>query len=143
MNQSLAEVIEASVMSALLEDVGSGDITAQLIDETKQAKARVITRDKAVICGTAWVDAVFTQLDPSLSLNWRARDGDILEAGDIIFTIEGNARAILTGERAALNFLQTLSGTATLAKQYADLVAHTEVKLLDTRKTMPRTKICS
>lgn len=129
--------IEANVRRALLEDVGSGDITAQLIPAERLAKATVISRDAAVIAGTAWVDAVFRQLDPRVAVHWQVADGDRVKPGQPLFHLEGPARSLLTGERSALNFLQTLSGVATKAQHYADMVADTQVQLLDTRKTLP------
>ncbi|KZY31022.1 nicotinate-nucleotide diphosphorylase (carboxylating) [Oleiphilus sp. HI0081] len=137
MNELLSKAIENNVNAAISEDVGSGDITAQLIDADKQACAKVITRESAIICGTKWVDAVFHAIDPTLEIKWFVNDRDNASQNETLFTVSGSARSILTGERAALNFLQTLSGTATTAKHYANLVAHTQVKLLDTRKTLP------
>jgi nicotinate-nucleotide pyrophosphorylase (carboxylating) len=133
--------IQANVRAALDEDIGSGDITAQLIAEDKNAQATVITRESAVICGIDWVTTVFNSVSTELVIDWYVKDGDKANANDILFKISGPARAILTGERAALNFLQTLSGTATLSAQYAQKVAHTEVKLLDTRKTLPGLRV--
>lgn len=129
--------IEANVHRALVEDIGSGDITAQLIPTERLASARIITREAAVVCGTAWVDAVFRQVDPRVSVHWQVQDGERVSADQTLFTLEGPARALLTGERSALNFLQTLSAVATRCRHYADLVADTPVKLLDTRKTLP------
>lgn len=134
---ALAAEIEANVRRALLEDVGSGDITAQLIPAERLAKATVISRDAAVIAGTAWVDAVFRQLDPRVAVHWQVVDGDRVQPNQALFHLEGPARSLLTGERSALNFLQLLSGVATRAQRYADMVADTLVKLLDTRKTLP------
>jgi nicotinate-nucleotide pyrophosphorylase (carboxylating) len=134
---AFAKDIEATVRQSLLEDVGSGDITAELIPENKQAVARIITREDCVVSGSAWVDEVFTQVDSSVTVHWHCQDGDSVTADSTLFTLEGSARSLLTGERAALNFLQLLSGTATTAKFYADLVAGTDVKILDTRKTIP------
>lgn len=134
---ALAAEIEANVRRALLEDVGSGDITAQLIPAERLAKATVISRDAAVIAGTAWVDAVFRQLDPRVAVHWQIVDGDRVQPNQALFHLEGPARSLLTGERSALNFLQLLSGVATRARHYADMVADTQVKLLDTRKTLP------
>jgi nicotinate-nucleotide pyrophosphorylase (carboxylating) len=134
---ALAAEIEANVRRALLEDVGSGDITAQLIPAERLAKATVISRDAAVIAGTAWVDAVFRQLDPRVAVHWQVVDGDRVQPNQALFHLEGPARSLLTGERSALNFLQLLSGVATRAQRYADMVADTQVKLLDTRKTLP------
>lgn len=133
----LAAEIEANVRRALLEDVGSGDITAQLIPAERLATARIITREACVIAGTAWVDAVFRQLDPRVVVHWQVHDGDRASPDQVLFTVEGPARSLLTGERSALNFLQLLSGVATRARAYADLVSHTQVRLLDTRKTLP------
>jgi nicotinate-nucleotide pyrophosphorylase (carboxylating) len=134
---ALAAEIEANVRRALLEDVGSGDITAQLIPAERLAKATVISRDAAVIAGTAWVDAVFRQLDPRVAVHWQVVDGDRVQPNQALFHLEGPARSLLTGERSALNFLQLLSGVATRAQHYADRVADTQIKLLDTRKTLP------
>lgn len=134
---TLTAEIEANVRRALLEDVGSGDITAQLIPAERLAKATVISRDAAVIAGTAWVDAVFRQLDPRVAVHWQVVDGDRVQPNQALFHLEGPARSLLTGERSALNFLQMLSGVATKARHYADIVANTQVKLLDTRKTLP------
>lgn len=133
----LTHVIEFNVRSALEEDMGSGDLTAQLIAPDQRAKASVITRDDAVICGTAWVDEVFRQLDPQTKIHWLAHDGEAVKANQTLFHLEGNARVLLSGERSALNFLQTLSAVATHCRQYASLVEGTTVKLLDTRKTLP------
>lgn len=133
----LANEIEANVRRALAEDIGSGDITAQLIPAERLAHAKVITRESAVICGTAWVDAVFRQLDPRVAVHWHIQDGQRAEANQVLFELEGPARALLSGERSALNFLQTLSAVATRCQHYADLVQGTAVKLLDTRKTLP------
>ena len=129
--------IPACVARALREDIGEGDITAMLIPEQQQAKGEVLCREHAVICGTAWVDEVFRQLDPKTTINWLVQDGDQVVPDQVLFTLSGNARTLLTGERSALNFLQLLSGTATLARQYAELTAGSEVKILDTRKTIP------
>jgi nicotinate-nucleotide pyrophosphorylase (carboxylating) len=134
---ALTAEIEANVRRALLEDVGSGDLTAQLIPAERLAKATVISRDAAVIAGTAWVDAVFRQLDPRVAVHWQVVDGDRVQPNQALFHLEGPARSLLTGERSALNFLQLLSGVATRAQRYADMVADTQVKLLDTRKTLP------
>ncbi|MBD9502901.1 carboxylating nicotinate-nucleotide diphosphorylase [Pseudomonas sp. PDM17] len=139
-NLTLAELsgeIQANVRAALAEDVGSGDITAQLIPAERDASARIITRENATLAGTAWVDEVFRQVDPHVQVKWQVRDGEQVRADQTLFTLEGPARALLTGERSALNFLQLLSGTATRARHYANLVDGTGVKLLDTRKTLP------
>jgi nicotinate-nucleotide pyrophosphorylase (carboxylating) len=126
-----------SVALALAEDVGSGDLTAALIPEQAQAEATVISRENAVLCGTAWFDAVFRQLDPGVSVAWQAADGEHVAPDQLLCTLRGPARVLLTGERTALNFLQLLSATATLARRYADCVAGTGATILDTRKTLP------
>jgi nicotinate-nucleotide pyrophosphorylase (carboxylating) len=139
-NLTLADLgaeIEANVRTALREDIGSGDITAQLIPAERLAHASVITRETAIICGTAWVDAVFRQIDPRVAVHWQVADGDKVEANQSLFHLEGPARALLSGERSALNFLQTLSAVATRCRHFADLIQGTQVKLLDTRKTLP------
>lgn len=139
-NLTLADLtaeIEANVRRALTEDIGSGDITAQLIPAERLAHATIITREAAVICGTAWVDAVFRRLDPRVAVHWQVRDGERVSPNQALFHLEGPARALLSGERSALNFLQTLSAVATRCQHYADLVQGTAVKLLDTRKTLP------
>lgn len=129
--------IEAQVRRALAEDVGSGDVTAKLIPDTAAAEARVISREAAVLCGQPWFDAVFAALDPIVRVAWEAKDGERIAPGQLLCTLRGPARALLTGERTALNFLQTLSGTATLARRYADAVTGTGTVILDTRKTLP------
>lgn len=134
---TLRPTIEQNVKTALQEDIGDGDITARLISESEQATARVISREHATISGTAWVDEVFRQVDAGMDISWNVKDGDQVTPNQALFTVTGSARSILTAERAALNFLQTLSGTATVSQQYADKVATTKVKLLDTRKTIP------
>ena len=139
-NLTLADLtteIEANARRALAEDIGGGDITAQLIPAERMAHATVITRESAIICGTAWVDAVFRQLDPRVAVHWQVRDGERASPNQALFHLEGPARALLSGERSALNFLQTLSAVATRCQHYADLVQDTAVKLLDTRKTLP------
>lgn len=133
----IQHLIPNAVEQALKEDIGSGDITAQLIPASQTATARVISRQKAVICGVDWVNEVFKQVDSSLVLNWQVDDGSHVGRDQVLFTATGSARNLLTAERAALNFLQTLSGTATVSQFYANKVAGTTVKLLDTRKTLP------
>lgn len=133
---SSSYIIE-SVRRALTEDIGSGDLTASLIPADAQARARLLTREDAILCGTAWFDEVFRQVDPRIRVAWSAKDGDPIRADEVLCHIEGPARGILTGERTALNFLQTLCGTATLARRYVDAVAGTAATILDTRKTLP------
>ncbi|NYS59928.1 carboxylating nicotinate-nucleotide diphosphorylase [Vreelandella salicampi] len=138
---ALAEEIRANAAHLLSEDVGPGDITAQLIPESQWAEAHVITRDNAVLCGVAWVDEIFRRLDSRVVLTWEAADGDRLAADQCFLRLEGPARSLLTGERAALNVLQTLSGTATTTRRYVDLIASTGARLLDTRKTLPNMRL--
>ncbi|MEQ8264304.1 carboxylating nicotinate-nucleotide diphosphorylase [Pseudohaliea sp.] len=133
----LKDTIDADVARALAEDVGDGDITAALVGEDATASGRLVTREDGVLCGRPWAEAVFRAVDARCELRWDADDGDRIRAGQRLFTVTGPARALLTAERTALNFLQTLSGTATRARHYADLVAGTDLKLLDTRKTIP------
>lgn len=130
-------VVADMVRAALAEDVGAGDLTAALLPAAARMRARVITREPAVVCGQAWVEAVYRALDPQVQLRWRARDGARAAAGDTLLEVEGPARALLTGERTALNFLQTLSGTATATRAYVDAIAGTKARILDTRKTVP------
>jgi nicotinate-nucleotide pyrophosphorylase (carboxylating) len=126
-----------TVALALAEDVGSGDLTAALIPENAQAEATVISRENAILCGAAWFNAVFHQLDARIAVDWQAADGDRIVPDQLLCNLRGPARALLTGERTALNFLQMLSGVATLAGRYADAVAGTQATVLDTRKTLP------
>ena len=135
--QNTANDIPESVARALHEDIGSGDISAELIDAQKVAKGTVISREKAVICGRAWVDEVFKQLDSSVAIEWHVSEGDWVTEDQPIFTVSGNARILLSGERCALNFLQTLSGTATTARHYAQLATNSQIRILDTRTTIP------
>lgn len=133
----LDEALLHGVRAALAEDIGSGDITAALIPAEQQAQAHVICRETAVLCGMAWFNAVFAEIDTAVEVSWQKKDGDALAAGDTLCTLRGPARAILSGERTALNFLQTLSATASLSRRYAKCVADLPVKILDTRKTIP------
>jgi len=133
----LQHQITSQVSLALAEDIGAGDITAQLIPADETIKANVITRENAVLCGCAWVNEVFKQLDEGVEITWHAKEGDQLIANQKIFSLSGNARSILTGERCALNFVQSLSYTATISREYAQLVAETKLTVLDTRKTLP------
>lgn len=133
----LQQDISDSVAKALAEDIGSGDITAQLIPAEHKAQATIVTREDAVACGIPWVDAIFAQLDPGIKIDWAISEGDDIQAGQTLCTLTGKARSLLTGERAALNFLQTLSGTATVARHYSKLVADSGITILDTRKTLP------
>lgn len=137
MNIDYLSGLASTVRAAIAEDILDEDITAQLIDETEEATAAVITREPAVIAGRPWVDEVFKQIDARLIVDWQVNDGEQVAADTTLFTVTGAARSILSGERTALNFLQTLSGTATTTKRYAGLIKHTNATLLDTRKTLP------
>lgn len=136
-SHALPPDLSECVSRALREDVRAGDLTASLIPEEKQAHAHVITRESAVLCGTAWVDDVFRQLNSAIKVRWSARDGDRIATNQKLCDIEGPARSVLTGERTALNFLQLLSSTATQTRQYVDAIAGTSCRILDTRKTIP------
>jgi nicotinate-nucleotide pyrophosphorylase (carboxylating) len=129
--------IAEQVARALAEDVGSGDLTAALVPKDRAGRATVITREPAVLCGRPWVDEVFRQLDPSVRIAWDAEEGAEVESGQRLCRLEGPARSLLTGERTALNFLQTLSGTATATRRYVALVGGLPCRILDTRKTLP------
>ncbi|MBL3588215.1 MAG: carboxylating nicotinate-nucleotide diphosphorylase [gamma proteobacterium endosymbiont of Lamellibrachia anaximandri] len=131
------KLITRQVRDALDEDIGSGDLTAGLLSVDAVSRVEVVCRQSAVICGTGWFDEVFRQLDPEIAIEWRVADGDRVELDQQLCTLTGNSRALLSGERTALNYLQTLSGTATRARIYADRVAGTGVRILDTRKTLP------
>ncbi len=135
--QGLVEDMITSVTAALAEDIKDGDITAQLIPATEQAQAHIITREDCTIAGLPWVVEVFRQLDPAVEVTLHVQDGDQVTANTRLFSVKGNARSLLTGERTALNFLQLLSGTATACQHYANLVSGTGIKILDTRKTIP------
>lgn len=134
-------LIEQQVRAVLAEDVGDGDRTAALLPQDALSLVEVITRQDAVICGCAWFDEVFRQLDPGVSAQWQMRDGERVGRGQTLCRLTGPTRALLTGERTALNYLQTLSGTATRARRYADAVAGLPVRLLDTRKTLPGLRV--
>ncbi len=129
--------VAETVRRALAEDIGSGDVTAQLIHESAAIKADVRCRDRAILCGTAWFDEVFHQLDPAVKVRWQAREGKELAPDTRVCRISGPARAILSGERTALNFLQTLSGTATSANRFVSALEGLDCQVLDTRKTLP------
>jgi len=138
----VSDNIKHSVNIALDEDLNGlsaldGDITANLIDDDTQGEANVITRENGVFCGKAWTDEVFQQVDPHVQITWFVEDGDIVTPNQKLFTLKGSARSLLTGERSALNFIQTLSGISTITAKYNSLIAGTKCKLLDTRKTLP------
>jgi nicotinate-nucleotide pyrophosphorylase (carboxylating) len=129
--------LQEQVRRALAEDIGSGDLTAALIPEGRAGRATVITRESAIICGGPWVDATFAALDAHVQVDWALAEGAAATAGQVLFRVAGPARALLTGERTALNFLQLLSATATAAQRFVALVAGTGCRVLDTRKTLP------
>lgn len=133
----LPDDIESVVARALAEDVGTGDLTAGLIPEGQVAVGKLISREPAVLCGCAWFNEVFRQVDPGIRVQWRREDGDALRAGEVICELTGPAAGILTGERTAMNFLQTLSGTATVTREHAQTISGTGTQVLDTRKTLP------
>ena len=137
MNPILPPDLAACVARALAEDIGTGDLTARLVPGTVTGRARVISRESAVICGIAWVDRVYAELDSSVRVEWFVADGSRVAPNAVLFDAVGPARALLTGERTALNFLQTLSGTATAARRYVEAIRGTGCQLLDTRKTLP------
>ena len=133
----LASEIERAVAQALEEDVGPGDLTAALVPAGSTARARVVCREEAVICGRAWFEAVFHKVDSRCHVTWLVTDGELVEAGRRLCEVSGPARALLTAERTALNFLQTLSATATATRRFVDAVKHTKAQIVDTRKTLP------
>lgn len=133
----VAALARADVARALAEDVGSGDLTAGLIDPARRARARILAREAAVICGTPWVEAALTALDPGVQLTWHVAEGQRCAPDQVVLEIEGSARALLSAERTALNFLQLLSAVATKTATYADVVAGTRARIVDTRKTLP------
>lgn len=142
LNQTLppylnASLIAAQVKAALTEDMGSGDLTAALIPACTHASATIISRQQAVICGCAWLQQCFAQLDPGAKFDWQVKDGDRVQADQPLVIIHGDARAMLSAERPALNFLQTLSAVATHTRQYVDAIAGLQTQILDTRKTLP------
>jgi nicotinate-nucleotide pyrophosphorylase (carboxylating) len=132
-----SQYIARQVAAALAEDLGAGDVTAALVPSQQQVRAHVVAREPAVLCGTQWVTETFHQLDAAIRLDWQAADGERIAADQVLLNVAGPARPILTGERTALNFLQTLSATATAASRYVEAVAGTQCRILDTRKTLP------
>ena len=137
MSLPASSVICQNVQTALSEDIGSGDASAMLVHETTQARAQVITRENMILAGQAWFNEVFAQLDPNIGVEWAASDGDHLTPGALLCSLRGSARSILSGERSALNFLQTLSATATRTNHFVRLINGTQARILDTRKTLP------
>ncbi|MDM8557716.1 carboxylating nicotinate-nucleotide diphosphorylase [Candidatus Parabeggiatoa sp. HSG14] len=135
--QKLPPNLVDSVKHALAEDVGSGDITAQLIAKDTKANAQVISREQAILCGTAWFEETFKQLDSQVQITWYVKDGETINPNQLLCKLTGSAQALLTGERTALNFLQLLSGTATQVRYYVETISGTHARILDTRKTLP------
>jgi len=133
--------IKDDVNRALAEDIGSGDVSAGLISSETRLSTRLLVREDAVLCGTTWFDEVFRQCDSAIEVRWSATDGELIKSDSVICNITGPAAALLTAERSALNFLQTLSGTATTTRRYADLIKHTQCRILDTRKTIPNLRL--
>ena len=131
------DLVSANVALALAEDIGTGDLTAALIPATQQAKATIVSRENAIICGIDWVNACFKSLDENINIIWRVNEGEKIASNQVLCEISGNARAILTAERCALNFLQTLSAVATHTREYVEAIASTKAQILDTRKTLP------
>jgi nicotinate-nucleotide pyrophosphorylase (carboxylating) len=137
----IAAEVERNVLAALAEDIGGGDLTALLGPSGRRASGTVITREDAVLAGSDWFDATFRHLDPAARITWSAEDGDRIHAGQVLCEIDAETRALLTAERTALNFLQLLSGTATVTRRYVDAVAGSGAKIVDTRKTLPGLRI--
>lgn len=141
LREQLDRAITINVRQALAEDIGSGDITAALVPRQQHSVARIICRDHGVICGRPWFDEVFRQIDPDVQLQWQIEEGEAVAPGQVLVVLKGAARSLLTGERTGMNFLQTLSGTATRCRHYLHLVGGTNVILLDTRKTLPGLRV--
>jgi nicotinate-nucleotide pyrophosphorylase (carboxylating) len=133
----LAAEVQRNVLAALAEDIGGGDLTALLSPADKRSLGTVVSREDAVLAGTAWFDSSFRRLDPLTEIRWNLRDGDTVRSGEVVCEIEANTRALLTAERAALNFLQLLSATATVTRLHVDAIAGTGARIVDTRKTLP------
>ena len=133
----LQTAFETNLLAALMEDVGSGDHTAQLVPDEHMVHAQVIVREQAVLCGAPWFEGIMTAIDPNTTINWMYGEGDLMSAGSVVCTIAGFPRSLLTGERSALNFMQLMSAVATATRRYVDVVAGTRAAILDTRKTLP------
>ena len=133
----LQTAFETNLLAALMEDIGTGDVTAQLVPDERRVHAQVIVREQAVLCGAPWFEGVMTAIDADTEIHWMYAEGDLMSAGSVVCTIAGSPRSLLTGERSALNFMQMLSGVATATRRYVDVVAGTNAAILDTRKTMP------
>lgn len=139
--QAFHQLVSEQVKSALIEDIGSGDITAQLVPANQLVSASIIARQSAVICGIDWVNACFKQVDADIQISWLVNEGETVNANQVLCKLQGLARSLLTAERCALNFLQTLSATATETRKYVDAIVGTQAKILDTRKTIPNLRI--
>ncbi|MCS0580231.1 carboxylating nicotinate-nucleotide diphosphorylase [Massilia pinisoli] len=136
-DEKLQAAFEQNLLAALLEDVGTGDVTGKLVPETPRARARVLVREQAVLCGAPWFEGIMLAVDPDITIDWKYAEGDTMAADSIVCMIEGSPRSLLTAERAALNFLQLLSGVATATRAYVDVIEGTKAQILDTRKTLP------
>jgi nicotinate-nucleotide pyrophosphorylase (carboxylating) len=136
-DDKLQAAFEQNILAALLEDVGSGDLTGKLVPEAPRVQARVIVREQAVLCGAPWFEGIMLAIDQDIDIDWQYAEGDLMTADSVVCTIEGSPRSLLTAERSALNFLQLLSGVASATRNYVDVVAGTRAQILDTRKTMP------
>jgi nicotinate-nucleotide pyrophosphorylase (carboxylating) len=136
-DDKLQSAFEQNILAALLEDVGTGDLTGKLVPDDNHVKARVIVREAAVLCGAPWFEGVMLAVDQGIRIDWQYAEGDMMSADSVVCTIEGSPRSLLTAERAALNFMQLLSGVATATRRYVDLIAGTNAAILDTRKTLP------
>jgi nicotinate-nucleotide pyrophosphorylase (carboxylating) len=136
-SEKLQAAFEQNILAALLEDVGTGDLTGKLVPDDTRVQARVIVREQAVLCGAPWFDGVMLAVDPDTEIDWRYAEGDLMAADSVVCTIEASPRSLLTAERASLNFMQLLSGVATATRTYVDVIAGTNAKILDTRKTLP------
>jgi nicotinate-nucleotide pyrophosphorylase (carboxylating) len=136
-DEKLQAAFEQNLLAALLEDIGSGDLTGKLVPAAPRAQARVIVREEAVLCGAPWFEGIMFAVDQDIEIDWKYAEGDMMKADSVVCTIEGSPRSLLTAERAALNFLQLLSGVASATRQYVEVVAGTRARILDTRKTLP------
>ncbi|MFC3457835.1 carboxylating nicotinate-nucleotide diphosphorylase [Massilia haematophila] len=136
-DEKLQAAFEQNILVALLEDVGTGDLTGLLVPTEPRAKARVIVREEAVLCGAPWFEGVMLAVDHDIEIDWQYAEGDLMAADSVVCTIEGSPRSLLTAERAALNFMQLLSGVASATRKYVDVIAGTSAAILDTRKTLP------
>lgn len=136
-DETLQRAFEQNILAALLEDVGSGDLTGKLVPTGPRAQARVIVREQAVLCGAPWFEGVMLAVDQDIEIDWKYAEGDVMAADSVVCTIAGSPRSLLTAERSALNFLQLLSGVASATRNYVDVVAGTRARILDTRKTLP------